>query len=78
MEEGGGTVLIDSIDATKFLGLMMDPYVQSALRQIPREGENIPLVTVIANGFDNRHTREGAWPKEQRKVGLCCNRLLPF
>lgn len=62
-------VFIDSIDATKFLGLTTDPYVQSALWQIPWEGENIPLVTVIANGLDNRHTSDGAW-LQQRKVGL--------
>ncbi|KAJ7414466.1 hypothetical protein BTVI_40984 [Pitangus sulphuratus] len=61
MEEGANSVVINSVDSMCFIGLTGDPYVHAALRQVP-EGQNYSLVTVIANGFSDRHMNDGTWP----------------
>ncbi|KAJ7399313.1 hypothetical protein BTVI_116104 [Pitangus sulphuratus] len=61
IEEGADSVVIDRVGSVRFIGLTGDPYVYDALHHVP-EGQNFSLVTVIANGFSDRHTNDGAWP----------------
>ncbi|KAJ7413457.1 hypothetical protein WISP_90573 [Willisornis vidua] len=62
MEQGADSVVVDDVDATKFLGITNDVYVQNALRRVTQTpGTNKTLVSVIAEGLRDQFTNAGSW-----------------